>query len=208
MSNPPETPPTQPTAVSKLGFLGGSFDPIHKAHLAFAQAARTQLGLDTVFFIPAGQAPLKDAVCAGARHRLAMIRAAVAGVPGLDVLDWEIEAGGISYTIDTVRRLRARWPHAKLYWLIGADQVEQLHLWKHIDKLAGLVEFAWADRPGFSGTLPPNLPAALRLVHIDGLSLPEASRDVRDLCQKGEPFEFLLPDCVNRYIKEHKLYHA
>lgn len=208
MPNAPETPSAQPAAAQRLGFLGGSFDPIHKAHIAFALAARKQLGLDAVYFIPAGQAPLKDAVCAGARHRLAMIRGAVAGVPGLDVLDWEIEAGGISYTIDTVRRLRARWPHAKLYWLIGADQVEQLHLWKQLDKLASLVEFAWADRPGFSGKLPPGLPASLRLVHIENLALPEASRDVRDLCQKDEPYEFLLPDSVNRYIKEHKLYHT
>lgn len=202
------SPQNLPTSPAKLGFLGGSFDPIHKAHIAFALAAKEQMGLDCVYFIPAGQAPLKDSACAGARHRLAMIRAAIAGIPGLDVLDWELEAGGISYTIDTARRLRASWPQATLYWLIGADQVCQLDQWRQLDKLAHLLTFAWAERPGYGNSAPKNLPEHLRLVFVKGLALPEASRDVRALCQTGGDYEAFLPDPVNRYIKDHQLYRT
>ncbi len=190
----------------RLGFLGGSFDPIHSGHLALARAAKEQLGLDCVYFIPAGQAPLKDAVCAGARHRLAMTKLAIGGEPGMDVLDWEIEAGGISYTIDTARRLRARWPKVRLFWLVGADQLDQFMKWKQPEKLASLLELAWADRPGSPTAAPGDLPAALKLHRIDGLCLPEASRDVRAMCARGEDVSFLLPVVVNQYIKEHNLY--
>ena len=201
-SNAQQTTP----AVSKLGFLGGSFDPVHTGHIELARAGIAQLGLRRVYFIPAGQAPLKGAVCAGAQHRLAMLKLALEGEKNMEILDWEIETGGVSYTIETARRLRARWPQARLFRLIGADQLEQLDKWKHIDKLAKLVEFACAAREGYADAPPPNLPADLKLHRLENIRLPQSSSRARHACALGADTEILLPCNVNRYIKEHKLY--
>ena len=195
-------PPRPDAPMRRLGFLGGSFDPVHNGHLALARAALEQLSLERLYFVPAGQAPLKDTVHAGAAHRWAMLRLAIAGEPRFDALDWEIETGGISYTIDTARRLRARWPYARLYWIVGADKLAELPKWKHIEKLAAILEFAWAQRAG----APTDCPAFIRRIPLRDVASPESSSCVRARCASGEAVDFLLPDSVNRYIKEHRLY--
>ena len=135
----------------KLGLYGGSFDPVHLGHLLVAQAALEELGLDKLFFIPAARSPFKpenqpapDAV------RLQLLRLALAGKTNCDVDDQEIRRGGVSYTVDTLRDYAKKFPGARLFYLIGADNVSQLTNWREPDELARLAEFAAIPRPGGS----------------------------------------------------------
>src|ERR1041384_1058439 len=115
----------------KLGIYGGSFDPVHLGHLLVAQAAREELGLDRVCFIPAAHSPFKpDAQPAPTAARLQMLRLALAGRTFCDVDDQELIRGGVSYTIDTLRDYERRFPQAQLYYLIGADHAALLSKWR------------------------------------------------------------------------------
>ena len=123
----------------KLGLFGGSFDPVHLGHLLVAQAAREEAGLARVFFIPAAQSPFKPAAQpAPAAQRLRLLRLALAGDAASEIDDQEIRRGGASYSIDTVRDYAARFPDAELFFLIGGDQIAQLHLWREAAELARL----------------------------------------------------------------------
>jgi nicotinate-nucleotide adenylyltransferase len=134
-------------AAMKIGFLGGSFDPVHLGHLAIAQDALEGAGLDRVDFIPAAVSPLKGReLTATAAQRLEMVRLAIAGDARFGVLDLELRRGGTSYTVDTVRELRALFPGAELFWVIGADQLARLAEWKEIGELVRLVEFVHLAR--------------------------------------------------------------
>src|SRR6266404_631253 len=115
----------------QLGLFGGSFDPIHLGHLLVAQAAREELGLDQLFFIPAAQSPFKpDQKPTAASERLRLLRLALAGWTWAAIDEQEVRRGGISYTIDTARDYSRRFPDARLFYLIGADHVEQLPKWR------------------------------------------------------------------------------
>ena len=131
----------------KLGFLGGSFDPVHLGHLLIAQDALEGLRLDRVDFIPAAVPPLKAReLTATPEQRLAMLRLALEDDARFGVLDLELRRGGMSYTVDTARELRWRFPDAILFWVLGTDQVQRLAEWKDIGELAGLVEFVHLAR--------------------------------------------------------------
>ena len=133
----------------KLGIFGGSFDPIHLGHLLVAQAAMEELGLDKLFFIPAAQSPFKpDDKPAPAAVRLQLLRRALAGKTNCEVDEQEIRRGGISYSIETLRDYAKKNPAAKLFYLIGADNVSKLNEWCEADELAKLAEFVAIPRPG------------------------------------------------------------
>src|SRR5580765_5375855 len=126
----------------KIGLFGGSFDPVHLGHLLVAQAAREELSLNRLFFIPAAQSPFKpDRTPTPANERLRLLRLALAGKTDCEVDDQEIKRGGVSYTIDTVRDYARRFPNAGLFYLIGADNVPHLPKWRETADLARLVEF-------------------------------------------------------------------
>src|SRR6185436_13995352 len=113
--------------MQRIGLFGGSFDPVHLGHLLVAQAAREELGLERLFFIPAAQSPFKpDQKPTPAEERLRLLRLALAGRAWAEIDEQEIERGGVSYTIDTARDYAARFPGDRLCYLIGADHVEQL----------------------------------------------------------------------------------
>ena len=117
----------------KIGFLGGSFDPVHFGHLLAAQDAYEQYQLDRLILVPAAQAPLKpNDVQSSAEDRLAMLRAATEWDQRFEISDIELRRGGISYTIDSARYFRAQFPNDTLYWIIGGDQLPKLHLWNLI----------------------------------------------------------------------------
>src|SRR5215475_3816262 len=123
--------------VEHLGLFGGSFDPVHLGHLLVAQAAREELGVERLFFIPAAQSPFKPGQQPSpANERLRLLRLALAGLSWATIDPQEIERGGVSYTIDTVDDYARRFPGAKLFYLIGADHVEQLPQWREAAKLA------------------------------------------------------------------------
>ncbi len=195
---------------ARVGLFGGTFDPVHLGHLAVARAALNELRLDHLFFVPAAQAPLRpEAPSASAAHRLDLLNRAVAEAadPRLGVLDLEVRAGGVNYTVDTVRKLRAAWPRVEFFWLLGADQFAQLDRWREPVDLAKLVQFAVLDRPGsLPAAPPPALAAAIRWQRLPGEPHPARAEDIRRRRQAGESMDLWLPRSVAAAIEEKKLY--
>ena len=192
----------------KIGFMGGSFDPVHCGHLIAAQDALERGGLDRLVFMPAAQAALKaDAVQATGEARLGMLRAAVDGDARFEVSDFEIRKGGVSYTIETVRAMKAQFPGDELVWVIGADQVERLHQWRDIEELVKRVEFVALARPGWAKVARTDIPG-LRLRWCDGHELQISSTEIRERVRAGLPVHWLIPHKTVEYIRENGLYRA
>jgi nicotinate-nucleotide adenylyltransferase len=194
----------------KIGFMGGSFDPVHFGHLIAAQDALERGGLDRLVFMPAAQAALKPgSVQASAEARLGMLRAAVAGVADgrFAVSDFEVRKGGVSYTIETARAMREEFPRDELVWVIGADQVERLHQWREIGELAGLVEFVALARPGWAKAARADIPG-LRLRWCAGHLVEISSTEVRERVRAGLPVDWMIPHKTVEYVRENGLYRA
>ena len=190
----------------KIGFLGGSFDPVHFGHLMAAQDAYEQFNLDRLVLVPAAQAPLKpNDVQSSADDRLAMLRAATEWDKRFEISDFELRRGGVSYTIDSAKHCRALYPKDQLYCIIGGDQLPQLHLWKAITELAQLVEFIFLERPGFP-VKPPTAIPGLRLHRCDGHLLAISSTELRERVRKNLSLDYFLPYKAIVYIKERCLY--
>jgi nicotinate-nucleotide adenylyltransferase len=210
MANPAGALPVLSKPDARIGLLGGTFDPVHLGHLAIARAALAELALDQVFFVPAAQAPLRGAApVASANDRLELLKLAVAEAADsrLGVLDLEVRAGGVQYTIDTVRALQAAWPQARLCWLLGADQLAQLDHWREPEELARCVEFAVLERPRLpQAAPPPALAPALRWHRLSGPTHPASSSEIRRRRQAGELMDLWLPRAVAAAIEEKKLY--
>ena len=190
----------------KIGFLGGSFDPIHLGHLVIAQDALEGLGLDRVDFIPAAVSPLKGhELTATAAQRLEMVRLAIAGDARFGVLDLELRRGGTSYTVDTVRSLRALFPGAEPFWVIGADQLARLAEWKEIGELVRLVEFVHLARPGVADAAAPAIPG-LKLHRVAGHEVAISSSELRERANRGLPLRHFVPLKVADFIESQSLY--
>jgi nicotinate-nucleotide adenylyltransferase len=193
-------------ASLRLGFLGGSFDPVHNGHLVLAYDALEQAGLDKVYLVPASQAPLKGhRPLATAEQRLEMVRLATEGLPRLGVLDDELKRGGENYTYDTVLRLRERWPEAEFFWIIGADQVENLHRWYRIHELLEQITFLAVARPGYSLKLSADLPQD-RVRLITGHIMEISSSEIRNRLATGKIVDLFLPMPVVDFISRHNPY--
>lgn len=191
----------------KLGFFGGSFDPVHHGHLIAAQDAREQLGLDRVVFVPSFQSPLKAGEPGiGPGERADLLGLAIEGVSGFGLSTVEIDRGGISYTVETVRGLRAQYPEDELFWIIGQDQVALLPRWHRIEELAAAIVFAYVRRPG-SGAPSSDVPG-LDLRAVDSHCCDISSTDIRRRAGEGRPIHFLAPPCVVGRILEKGLYGA
>ncbi len=190
----------------KLGFFGGSFDPIHHGHLIAAQDAREQLGLDRVIFIPSFHSPLKGAEPRiPPEDRAALLRLAIDGIPGFEVSTLEIERGGISYTVETVTELRRRHPGDRLYWILGQDQVARLPRWRRIRELAERIEFASLRRPGAADPGCPDVPGLV--VHpVASHTCDISSTEIRARVRAGRSIHFLTPRSVVSRILEKKWY--
>jgi len=197
----------------KIGILGGTFNPIHLGHLLTAQDALEQLGLERVIFIPSATPPHKvvDKLASG-RDRLRMIRLAIHGQHRFDVDDLEIERGGKSYSVDTLTELRRRHPRAALYFIIGADSLRELHLWREVRRLVTLCTFVTVPRPGFEPkpVVDPRLDPAtrrrLRQQVLRGHACAIASRDIRARVASRRSIRYLVPDAVREYIRRRRLY--
>jgi nicotinate-nucleotide adenylyltransferase len=190
--------------VQRIGLFGGSFNPVHLGHLLVAQAAREELELSRLFFIPAAQSPFKpDQVPAPAEARLQLLRLALAGQTECELDDQEIRRGGISFTIDTVRNYARRFPAAELFYLIGADHVGQLPQWREAVALARLVEFVVIPRPGKQRV---EAPPPFRARHLDGFPLGVSSSQVRERVRTGLPIELLVGSAVAEAIRKNRLY--
>jgi len=171
-----------------------------------AQDAFEQHGLDRLILVPAAQAPLKpNDVQSSSSDRLAMLRAATEWDRRFEISDFELRRGGISYTIDSARHFRALYPDDTLYWVIGGDQLPQLHLWKDINELAQLVEFIFLERPGFPVKARPSIPG-LRLHRCDGHLLAINSTELRDRTRRGLSLDYFVPHKAIVYIRDKRLY--
>jgi nicotinate-nucleotide adenylyltransferase len=190
----------------KIGFLGGSFDPVHFGHLMAAQDVYEQRQLDRLVLVPAAQAPLKpNDVQSGVGDRLAMLRAAVEWDRRFEISDFELRRGGVSYTIDSARHFRALYPKDELYWIVGGDQLPKLHLWKDIGELVKLVEFIFLERPGYPVREHPDIPG-LKLHRCDGHLLAINSTELRERTRRGLSLDYFVPHKAIVYIREKHLY--
>lgn len=188
----------------KIGLYGGSFDPVHLGHLLVAQAAREELALDKLFFIPAAQSPFKpDTKPTSGADRLRLLRLALAGKTWCELDDQELHRGGVSYTIDTVRDYARRFPQAKLFYLIGGDHVPNLPSWREAAELARLAEFVVVPRPG-EKEIP--FPQPFRGRALKGFPLAVSSSEIRSRIQLGKPIDHLVPAVVAEAIRGSGLY--
>jgi len=189
----------------RLGVMGGTFDPIHHGHLVAASEVASEFGLDEVVFVPTGRPWQKaEREVSPAEHRYLMTVIATASNPRFTVSRVDIERGGTTYTIDTLRDLREQRPDAELFFITGADALAQILSWKDVDELWELAHFVGVTRPGheLSGTGLP----------VDGVSLTEvpamaiSSTDCRERVASGAPVWYLVPDGVVQYIAKYRLY--
>jgi len=189
----------------KLGLLGGTFDPVHLAHLAVAEQARVQLGLDQVLFMPAWLAPHKPGnthAAARSADRLAMLRLAVQGNPAFAVDDFEVKRQTTSFTVDTLRGLRARQPaDTQLFLLLGADNYLIFQQWREPEQILAMATPVVYPRPGFPiATLDP------RFRLLDGPAFDLRATWLRDTVRRGGSIRYVVPAAVQAYIAGHHLY--
>lgn len=190
--------------MRRLGLYGGAFNPVHLGHLLVAQAAIEELGLDKLFFIPAAQTPFKqESRPAPAEMRLQWLRLALAGKTHHELDDQEIRRGGVSYTIETARHYAKKFPQAKLFYLVGADNVPKLNEWREAGELANLLEFVAVPRPGQA---PAEFPRPFHGRTLKGFPLEISSSDIRARVKAGLSIEFLVPPFVAQAIRDAGAY--
>jgi nicotinate-nucleotide adenylyltransferase len=188
----------------KLGIFGGSFDPVHLGHLLVAEAAREELELTRLFFVPAAESPFKpERALTPAAERLRLMRLALAGQPWFEVDDQEIRRGGVSYTVETLRDYARRFPGATLFYLLGADHVAKLPQWRDAGELARRAEFVVLPRPG-EELLP--FPAPFRGRRLAGVPVGISSSQIRSRVAAGLSIGHLVPPAVAEAIANYRLY--
>jgi nicotinate-nucleotide adenylyltransferase len=191
--------------LKSIALYGGSFDPVHKAHLELARTALENCDLESVIFVPAAQSPLKNsAALAEDSDRVEMLRLATTGEPRFEVDTCEIERGGTSYTVDTVKAYRAAHEGCRLHWIIGADQFELLPQWRCIEEIASMITFIVLRRPGHS--IVESAVKGLRFVTIDAPLMPHSSTKIRASIAQGRSVVDLLPPAVEAFISSRGLY--
>ena len=190
--------------------MGGTFDPIHHGHLVAASEVQAWFDLDEVVFVPTGRPWQKgDRDISPAEHRYLMTVIATAANPRFRVSRVDIDRGGPTYTIDTLRDPHAEMPDAELYFITGADALADIFTWRDVEELFELANFVGCTRPGYEmdaetiGSIPAE---RVTLVEIPALTI--SSTDCRDRKRRGEPVWYLVPDGVVQYIAKHNLYPA
>ena len=183
----------------RIGIMGGTFDPIHNGHLILARDALDALDLHKLIFVPNCRSPHKSgAVAAPSELRAAMVRAAIEGEHGFEMEPVEIFRGGVSYAIETLLHLRALHPGADFFYLIGEDNLAELHTWRRIDELHYLVQWVVLAR-GAEGPPHPYITLHQRRIDI-------SATEIRGRIAKGQSIRYLVPDKVREIIENHQLY--
>jgi nicotinate-nucleotide adenylyltransferase len=184
----------------RIGIYGGTFNPVHHGHLILARQALEEFKLDRLVLVPAAESPFKiQNHSAPAGDRLAMLRLAVAGEDRFSVDPLEIERGGISYSIDTVKMFRNRDPGAELFFLVGEDNADRLTEWHRFEELKKLVCFVVLSRS--EDFQSPEYPVVQRRIEI-------SSTEIRNRVANQESITYLVPESVKQYIEQHQLYQG
>lgn len=196
----------------KLGIFGGTFDPIHNAHLFVAESARLLEGLDRVLFVPTNNQHYRDKAQVSAAHRVAMLLGAIASNPGFKVDDTDLRDDATGFTADLIPKLQARYPDATFTFIIGADSLVN-STWVRFDEvLRGLERFVIAPRPGVRADALQRVIAAIPKElrdRVDTLNMPEVPESatlIRTLLSQGRSVRYLVPEAVWQYIVAQKLY--
>ncbi|MFH1087972.1 MAG: nicotinate-nucleotide adenylyltransferase [Chloroflexota bacterium] len=199
----------------KTAILGGTFDPIHIGHLVIAEQAAHRLQLEQVLFIPAGNPRLKtNPSVIPAYHRLEMTRLAIAGNPRFRLSDMEVKRPGPTYTVDTVRQLKAETGEGReLFFIMGWDSLENIRSWKEPASLVKMCRLVTVPRVGYARpslkTLEENIPGISEAVEfLDAPLIGVTSSDIRDGVTRGLSIRYLVPEAVERYILEQRLYRS
>lgn len=195
-----------PGAIRSLGMFGGTFDPIHLAHLILAERAREELALDAVLFVPALIPPHKGngRRIAAPEHRITMVERATASNPRFLLSRHEIDRGGVSYTVDTLHHLRERFPDAAVTLLIGGDSARDFRTWREPERIAELAEIAVWARPEIE--LPPEVIPGVGYRRIDAPLIGISSTEIRERAARGASVRYMTSDVVVEYIENHGLY--
>ena len=198
----------------KTGLLGGTFDPVHNAHLYIAARAREAADLDRVLLLPAATPPHKRAQhLTAAAHRLQMAKLAASTEPWLGVSDWELKHPGQGYTVDTLRALRAQMPD-KLYFIIGGDSLMMLDQWAEPEGLLECAAFIAVVRPGYDWAAMEKQRADLlgrfggEILLAAGEGIDLSSTEIRRLSAQGAALGGLVPAAVADYIAQNRLYQG
>jgi len=189
----------------KLGVLGGTFDPVHAGHLALAEGARRQLRLEKVLLIPAGQ-PWRKAgrAVSAAEHRVAMLRLAAAGNPGLEVSTVEVDRPGPTYTVETLAKLKDEWPNEELVLILGEDALADLPNWRDADRIREFATLAVARRSEGDRAVEIATAAGMTWLTIPRIEISASA--IRERVRAGLPVRDLVPEAVAEYIDEHGMY--
>ncbi len=198
-----------------IGVLGGTFDPIHNGHIAVAEEVKSRLSLAEVLFVPAGQPWLKEGTpLLAAEHRVQMVRLAISGRPCFRIVTLEVDRGGPSYTVDTIAELQTRLSAGdELYFILGWDNLTQLPRWREPSQMVKMCRLVAVPRPGYP---LPDLKAieavipglSQSLIVLDKPVVDISATEIRSRVAQGLSVRHLVPEPVDEYIRQHKLYLA
>ena len=199
------------TDGSKIGIMGGTFDPIHYGHLVAAQEAYSYFNLDKVIFMVSGIPPHKNrADILNASQRYVMTVMAVSDNEAFEVSDFEVKKNSPSYTVETLEFLKERYPGSELYFITGVDAIAEILTWKEPEKAITLTKFVAATRPGYSlaqfREVMKKIKPEPKVYELEIPALSISSTDIRDRVKKDKPIRYLLPDKVWRYIYSKGFY--
>jgi len=199
--------------MKRIGILGGTFNPIHKGHLALAVAAREEFALDKIIFLPSGKPPHKDKEIADKEDRYNMVKLAIRGNPDYTISRLELDREGYSYAVDTFNMLKKAFGKSvKLFYIMGLDSINEILSWKKPLELFKLCEFIVGTRPGTRVrtfkrlTKFPPLQKEVDKIHLIELKEDISASDIRQKIKKGKSVEKIVPKAVLDYIKKKGIY--
>ena len=187
-----------------IAVFGGSFDPVHNGHVMIAQSALAELELDRLIVMPAAQSPFKPGQkLAPAEARMEWLRLAFAGEPKVEISSWELDRGGVSYSIETLRALAAAHPNAEMFYLIGADHLATLTEWREAEALAEAATFVVVPRPGAPEEA---FPKPFRGRYLKGDPLAISANEIRQRLRAGRSVEDFVPPPVAQMLNSMQIY--